>query len=78
MFKSKVFRKYSIQAKSGWLELYHGGELGNLTLLKKDFKILSPKSKLKLPSTGGGKIGLSATTDKNVARRYSSVFGNEI
>lgn len=78
-FKHEVFKKYQIQAesKSDWLELYHGGEVGNLTVLKKNFKILSPKAKLKLPSTGSGKIGISTTTDKNVARRYSSAFGNK-
>lgn len=71
-FRSRVLCKYT-----GCIELYHGGDADNLAALKKKFEILSPESKLKLPSTGGGKIGLSTTTDKKIARQYSSVFGNK-
>lgn len=29
-----------------------------------------------MPSTGGNKVGLSSSTDKSIALRYSKVFGN--
>ena len=56
--------------------LYHGGHIDNLKSLLADFKIASPQEKMQYPSTGAGNIGLSATRDINIARRYSSVFGN--
>lgn len=56
--------------------VYHGGDIENLTALLNDFKILTPDEKRKLASTGGGNVGLSTSLDKNKAKRYSSVFGN--
>jgi len=63
--------------ESGGVTVYHGGDINNLRSLLKKFTILSPDEKLKLPSTGGGHIGLSTSFNKNKARRYSSVFGND-
>ena len=69
-YRSKVL------AASGWIELFHGSDIDNLQKLKKEITILTPEEKRHLPSTGLGKIGLSTTTDKNVAQRYSQVFGS--
>jgi hypothetical protein len=55
--------------------IYHGGDCNNLNSLYRNFTILSPEEKLKYPSTGGGNFGLSTTIDKNIAKKYSSVFG---
>jgi hypothetical protein len=57
--------------------IYHGGDIQNLKSLLKNFVILSPEEKLKLPSTGGGHIGLSASTIKEKALNYSLAFGND-
>lgn len=57
--------------------VYHGGDINNLKSLNKSFRILTPDEKRILPSTGGGNIGLSASTNKSIAKRYSSVFGND-
>lgn len=56
--------------------IYHGGDINNLKSLLRDFKILTPDEKRLLPSTGGGNVGLSATRNVNLARRYSSAFGH--
>ena len=55
--------------------IYHGGDCNNLKSLYKNFTILSPEEKMRFPSTGGGNFGLSATIDKNIAKKYSSVMG---
>jgi hypothetical protein len=55
--------------------VYHGGDCDNISNLYKNFNMLSSEEKLKLPSTGGGNFGLSTSLDKNIAKRYSSVFG---
>ena len=55
--------------------IYHGGHCDNLKSLYKNFIILSPEEKMQYPSTGGGNFGLSATVDKYIAKKYSSVFG---
>lgn len=57
--------------------IYHGGDIGNLKSLLRDFRILSPDEKRLLPSTGGGNVGLSATRNVKLARRYSAAFGND-
>ncbi len=56
--------------------IYHGGDINNLNNLLDNFTILTPEEKMKFPSTGGGNIGLSATRDKKIAKRFSEVFGN--
>ena len=56
--------------------IYHGGDINNLDSLLDNFTILTPEEKMKWPSTGGGNVGLSATRDKKLAKRYSEVFGN--
>jgi len=71
-FKSIVARIYVIASS---IDLYHGGDLDNLKKLKKSFSILTPDEKRSVPSTGGDKIGLSSSTDKNIALQYSRVFG---
>lgn len=58
--------------------IYHGGDIDNLKQLKNKFEILTPEQKREFPSTGMGYIGLSASTDKSKARRYSQVFGNNL
>ena len=72
-FRDLVFNKYKVTAGEDIL-LFHGGAPENLRALKKDFKILTPSEKLKVPSTGGGKIGLSTSTSQMVAQRYSKAF----
>lgn len=74
-FLSLTLKKYRIMAE-GDVILFHGGAPENLRALKKNFKILTPEEKLKVPSTGGGKIGLSTSTNQYVAQRYSKAFGN--
>ncbi len=59
------------------LKVYHGTSKEQVDLLKKDFKIYSPEEKLKFASTGGGNIGLSFTTDKDIAQRYAESLGKE-
>ena len=63
-------------AKNISVELYHGGDISSLKALKNKFNILSPDEKKQVPSTGGNKVGLSSSTDKKIALRYSHVFGN--
>jgi len=58
--------------------VYHGGDIENLKSLKSSFNILSPDEKRRLSSTGGGNIGLSASLNKSKAKKYSSVFGNDM
>lgn len=56
--------------------VYHGG--AGIDELNKGVKILSPEEKLKLPSSGGGFIGLSTTADKNYAKQFSkNIAGRE-
>lgn len=74
MFVAEVKSKYKVTEP--WLELFHGGELSNLKMLKQGVKILTPEEKKHIPSTGLGKIGLSTTSDKKIAQRYSKVFGH--
>lgn len=54
-------------------EIYHGG--AGVDALKNDVNILSPEEKLKMPSSGGGNIGLSTTDNKNYAIQYSQSIG---
>lgn len=58
------------------IRVYHGADKRNIEALNNDFKILTPEEKLKYPSTGGGNIGLSTTTDINTAKQYSQALGN--
>ena len=55
--------------------IYHGGDCDNLKSLYKNFVILTPEEKMQYPSSGGGNFGLSATIEKSIAKKYSSVFG---
>lgn len=57
--------------------IYHGSDINNLKNLLNEFKILTPEEKMKFPSTGGGNVGLSASRDKTLAKRYSQAFGND-
>lgn len=75
MFYSSIISKYHIVTSSA-VELYHGGDIDNLKALKKRFTILNPDEKSGVPSTGGNKVGLSSSTDKSIAMRYSHAFGN--
>jgi hypothetical protein len=63
------------QPQTGEVTIYHGTSKEQADLLRKDFQILSPEEKLKFASTGGGNIGLSATTDKKVALQYAKSLG---
>lgn len=72
-FRDLILKKYKISAGDDII-LFHGGAPENLRALKKDFKILTPAEKLKVPSTGGGKIGLSTSTNQYVAQQYSKAF----
>lgn len=73
MFLRKI-KKHYVAANN--IVLFHGGDIDNLKKLQKKVSILTPEQKLKLPSTGAGKIGLSTTTDKEIAKRYSLAFGH--
>lgn len=75
MFYSSITSKYHIVLSSA-VDLYHGGDIENLKALKKRFTILTPDEKSEVPSTGGNKVGLSSSTDKSIAMRYSRAFGN--
>jgi len=55
--------------------VYHGGDCDNLKSLYENFNVLSPDEKMKFPSSGAGKIGLSTSYDKSIAKKYSSAFG---
>lgn len=57
--------------------IYHGGDIENLKSLMSNFQILTPEEKMNFPSTGGGNVGLSASRDKKLAKRYSQAFGND-
>lgn len=57
--------------------VYHGADFNNLKGLQKNFQILSPEEKMKLPSTGGGHFGLSTSVDKIIGKKYSSRFGTQ-
>jgi len=60
------------------LIVYHGADESNIKALEKGFNILSPEEKMKLPSTGGGYFGFSATVNIDRAAKYSSVFGSKV
>lgn len=58
-----------------FLKVYHGSAEENLEKLEGDFLILSPEEKLKLPSTGTDKIGLSTSRIEDKALKYSQALG---
>jgi hypothetical protein len=80
-----VFSPKSIRAKQSDINegdennipdiIYHGGDCNNLKSLYNNFVISTPEEKMGFPSTGGGNFGLSATIDKTIAKKYSSIMG---
>jgi hypothetical protein len=62
----------------GQRKVFHGAAQGNIDAMNKNgVKILTPEEKLKFPSTGGGNVGISMTTDKITAQNYSLAMGNK-